>query len=407
MRTRLALGLALALALVGCAPDRVDAPRAVGEPPATNRATQRPSSAATEPGSSYPCSPNASALELRTLVGQLYIAGVEPKPLDQATTSKIRDARLGGVVLIGNSDAGATAIAELSASIGLLSPDDLPILVAADQEGGQVQRLKGSGFSEMPSAREQGKLAPDELRQRASVWGQELAGAGVLADLAPVADVVGTDWVERNAPIGALERDFGSDSAQVSAAVSAFAQGMRDSGVASVAKHFPGLGMVSDNTDAGPARDSTTVANDPGWASFRAAIDAGVDAVMVSSAIYEKIDPTNQAVFSSKIITESLRGELGFDRVVMSDDIGVAASVRDVPIAERGTRFLKAGGDLVLTADLAHVSDMIADTVAAAHADPAFAKQLVDSGARVLAMKESVGLVSCAGQADDPGAPVG
>ena len=120
-------------------------------------------------------------------------------------------------------------------------------------------------------------------------------------DLAPVADVVDPDLGEANEPVGALDRGFGTDPARVSDAVTAFVEGLDQGGVHATLKHFPGLGRVRENTDFAGAADTRTGVDDPGLASFRAGIAAGAPVVMMSSAVYERIDPDNRALFSRAV----------------------------------------------------------------------------------------------------------
>ena len=120
----------------------------------------------------------------------------------------------------------------------------------------------------------------------------------------------------------------------------------------SVAKHFPGLGRVAGNTDfTANVVDTVTTANDPYLNSFRAAVGAGVPMVMVALANYAKIDPTELAVFSPTVM-RLLRNGLGFNGVIVSDDLGQATAVQSVAEPNRANGFLAAGGDLVTSQSL-------------------------------------------------------
>ena len=141
--------------------------------------------------------------------------------------------------------------------------------------------------------------------------------------------------------------------------------------------------------------DDVTSSDSASLEVFRDAIAAGVDSVMVSSALFEKIDPDNEGVFSPVIIEDLLRGEFGFDGVVIADDLGAAASVADLAPGERAVRFLAAGGDLAINADPAIMGEMVTATLHEADTDPAFEERVTASAARVLALKSSVGLVGC------------
>ena len=116
---------------------------------------------------------------------------------------------------------------------------------------------------------------------------------------------------------------------------------------------------------------------------------------MISSAIFTRIDPDQEGVFSKKIITGMLRGDLGFDGVVISDDLGAAAAVGDVKPGDRAVRFFAAGGDLLINADPSLMDEMLKATVAWAAKDQAHAARLAESAGRVLALKESAGLLTC------------
>ena len=136
--------------------------------------------------------------------------------------------------------------------------------VAANQEGGLIQGLSGPGFDTIPSALDQGAMTPGALQRKAARWGRELVDAGVNLDLAPVADVVPPGTDAQNAPIGQLDRGYGHDPATVASHVTAFIAGMADAGVATSAKHYPGLGRVAGNTDfTGDVVDDMTTRHDP------------------------------------------------------------------------------------------------------------------------------------------------
>jgi len=117
--------------------------------------------------------------------------------------------------------------------------------------------------------------------------------------------------------------------------------------------------------------------------------------VMVSSAVYTRIDATQPAAFSRAVVTDLLRTRLGFGGVVISDDLGRAVAVAGVPAAQRAVRFVAAGGDLVLTVDPQTAGPMIDALVARAATDPEFATALTASARRVLDVKHAQGLLRC------------
>lgn len=380
--------------LAGCS--AWPAPRATdaGSGSATTSVAPTPSASTQTPPTptAPPCTAEADSLTLTEQVGQLIMVGVGVE-LTGTQRSVIRTYHLGSAIVMGATPGGAGQVATLTGKLDALG-GELGMLVAADQEGGLVQRLKGPGFSTIPSAAEQASLSNSRLTASAKRWGEELAGSGVLLDLAPVADVVPVADRSTNEPIARLGRGYGSVPRTVSAKVEAFSEGMHAAGVAVAVKHFPGLGAVKGNTDfATSVVDDTTTPKSALLRPFRDAVSHGADAVMVSSARYDKIDPDHLAMFSPTVIG-LLRG-WGFDGVVISDDLGAAAAVRDIPASERAVRFIGAGGDLALTVDAATAGTMAAGLRKAAKADPELATRVAESAARVLALKASRGLYHC------------
>jgi beta-N-acetylhexosaminidase len=247
----------------------------------------------------------------------------------------------------------------------------------------------------MPSALVQGSWSLSTLRGSATDWGTDLRAAGVNLDLAPVMDVVPQGSAAGNAPIGALDREFGFDPVTNGQHGTAFIQGMAAAGVMTVAKHFPGLGRVAGNTDfTSDVVDNVTTANDPYLNSFRTAIGAGVPMVMVALATYTKIDPTELAVFSPTVM-RLLRNGLGFNGVIVSDDLGEAAAVQAIPAGTRATGFLSAGGDLITSQNLPPAEQMAAAVLAKASGNTAFRATVDAAAQRVLAAKQAAGLLPC------------
>jgi beta-N-acetylhexosaminidase len=272
------------------------------------------------------------------------------------------------------------------------------LLVAADQEGGQVQQLQGPGFTRIPSARSQALTSPATEQENVRTWTRELARAGINLNLAPVADTVPTSLGAGNQPIGRYHRDFASGSPSTNATyAAAFVRGTLAAGVAPTVKHFPGLGRVTGNTDVTSAgiTDPTTGPGDSYLAPFRAGIAAGAPVVMVSSARYPKLDQVSQAMFSRAVITDLLRGQLSFTGVVITDDVGSAEAVASVPVGQRATRFIGAGGDIVLTARADQASGMLAAIAAKRRVSSAFGTQVDAAAARVLDLKANLRLVRC------------
>ena len=329
-------------------------------------------------------------------LGQLFMAGIQPGQAPGGLDATIKGSQLGSVIYLGGWT-GAATVKATSDHVQRVATGPVDLFVAADQEGGAVQQLKGTGFTALPAAREQGRRSRSELVALGSTLARELLAAGVNVDLAPVADTVPQSMLDTNGPIGKYRREYGTDPAAVSAAVPAIITGLQDGGVVATVKHFPGLGRVTGNTDvtATGITDAVTSADDPFLDPFRAGIASRVGMVMVSSARYPTLDEANPAMFSRAVITDLLRGTLGFKGVVITDDVGAARAVAAVPAPDRAVRFLAAGGDIVLTANAGQIPGMLAAVKARAAADPAFAAGVETSVQRVLALKGRFGLVHC------------
>ncbi len=359
-------------------------------PTASSAASARPSSAPPRTVQQI-----LAAMPEAERVGQLFMVGAASTGTDQAAITAITRYQVGAVILMGQ---GTTSIARTADSAARLQrhAGSIKLFVATDQEGGEVQRLHGDGFSSIPSALRQGAESPASLRNGAKRWGAQLRAAGVNLDLAPVADTVpSAGFAPSNPPIGALDREFGFDAGTVADHATAFAQGLADAGVDATLKHFPGLGRVTGNTDTtAGVTDRTTTRHDEYLAPFAAAVQGGAPFVMMSTAYYGRIDPGRPAAFSPTIVTGMLRGDLHFRGVVISDDVGSAAQVAAFAPGARAVDFIAAGGDMVLTVDSSLIGQMAAAVLARARSDTGFHALVEAAALRVLTAKKARGLLS-------------
>ena len=329
-------------------------------------------------------------------IGQLFSLGLANNQLRAAELNAIRNQHVGSVWFTATTTVGSAAILAVTNAIQaqatLSATAGVRLFIAANQEGGQIQALQGSGFDKFPSAVVQGGRSIATLTADAKVWGQQLKTAGVNMDFAPVADVVPPGTDATNQPIGVLHREYGHDPTTAGSHAAAFIAGMTAAGVATTAKHFPGLGRVLNNTDfSADVVDNVTTANDPYLASFEDTIKAGVPFVMVALATYTKIDASNLAAFSPTVVG-LLRKPLGFKGVIASDSL-TAAAVASIPAGERAVDFLLAGGDLVVVRTASVMVTMVAAVQARAASDQSFA-HLVDGAALlVLEAKAAEGLL--------------
>jgi beta-N-acetylhexosaminidase len=333
-------------------------------------------------------------------IGQLFAISLPHAVLDDRHRAAIAAWHFGSVWL-GRTTVGVAALRTVANGVQALATkattDRVRFLIGANQEGGLIQGLSGPGFTVIPSALDQGRMSSATLASAAKTWGNQLRSAGINLNFAPVADTVPSGTGASNAPIGQLKREYGHQPLNVANHVAAFIDGMHAAGVATTAKHFPGLGRVKANTDdAANVTDSVTTSHDAYLGPFKRAIAEGVPIVMVSLATYERIDPSNIAAFSHTIIHGLLRTTLAFHGVIASDSL-TAEAVKSVPATERAVRFLNAGGDLIVVGTLAPAITMARGLAASAAANPSFAKVIDSAARRVLREKVADGLVSCSG----------
>lgn len=339
------------------------------------------------------------AMSLEQRVGQLFMVGTPADEVDRRTRAQIGRYHVGNVMLTGRSydgvDEPRRVARAMRAAVSPAATDGVRLFVATDQEGGLVRVLQGRGLSDIPSALVQGRWKLGRLHDAAQRWAGQLRSAGVNMNLAPVLDTVPSRRAaQHNPPIGAYDRQFGYTTKRVARHGLAFLRGMRDGDVVPVAKHFPGLGRVRANTDtAAGVTDRVTTRYDPYLRPFRAAVGERVPVVMMSTAYYARLDPKRPAAFSRFVVTRMLRGDLGFDGVVISDDLANAQQVARFSPGARAVRFIRAGGDLVLSVEPGPLPAMYAAVLAKARRNDDFRAKVGAAALRILRAKERQGLL--------------
>ncbi len=276
--------------------------------------------------------------------GRLFMFGVYGTKPSRDTVSLYKSTGATGLLLLArNIETPAQTKAfvdELEQRLGR------PLLVAVDHEGGWVLRFV-SGVTAFPGNAALGRARDPRLayavgRQMA----RELAPLGIRMNLAPVLDVATKDY---NPGIGI--RSFGSDPRLAGVLGAAFTRGLQEHGVSACAKHFPGKGAatVDAHVDLPTIRLPRPAFEKTHLAPFRAAVAAGVDAVMTSHVRFPAYDSV-PATFSSKIVRDVLRGTLGYKGLIVSDDLCMGAITKRWPVAEATLRCLDAGHDVLMIA---------------------------------------------------------
>lgn len=283
-------------------------------------------------------------MTLRQQVGQLLMIGFAGHELSRDTRSWIREYRPGGVILFSRNLVDPQQIARLTSSLQSYA-DPLPLLIAIDQEGGRVSRLPNS-FTIFPSAAQVAECESLNLAyQSACVTARELRAVGINMNMAPVLDI---NTNPQNPIIG--DRAFGNTTEVVCGYAEAILTGFHDHGVVACGKHFPGHGDTSKDSHV-----ELPVVNldkqriyETELQPFRHAIRHGLPAIMTAHVRYPALDPACPATLSHPILTGMLRQELGFDGLILTDDLEMQAIIDHFSIGEAAVRSLEAGADILL-----------------------------------------------------------
>ncbi len=265
---------------------------------------------------------------------------------------------VGGVVLFSRNAGDPAEVAELTCR--LKQHAGRPLLVAVDQEGGSVARLR-TGFTRVPAFRALGERRNATLaRELGKVMGSELAAVGIDWDFAPVLDI---DTNPRNPVIGA--RSLGAEPALVAELGVAFAQGLADAGVAACAKHFPGHGDTHQDSHLHLPRLPHPLERleRVELAPFRAAVAAGIPTIMVAHVVFEALDHESPASMSPAVVGELLRGRLGYRGLVVTDDLEMKAIADHFTLEEAVVRGLEAGVDVFLVCQSSELSHRAIDAI--------------------------------------------
>ena len=284
----------------------------------------------------------------------------------------LRQGRAAGAILFRDNATGPGQFRALTAQLRKAGGDTTP-LICIDQEGGEIRILPWAA----PERSAALQAAAGKVRADSVAAARDLRAAGVNVTLAPVADVPSV--------VGAAlaGRAFSPDFEAAAAAIEESVEGWLAGGVAPTAKHFPGLGGATVNTDFGPAgiERTGTQLREQDLVPFRAAIDAGVPLIMAGHARYPAIDADRIASQSVAVIDGLLRDELGYEGVVITDSTEAAAvqAVSDVETA--ALRNVSAGVDIVLTTGRGSYIRVFRALAAEARRSPGFRERVRESAA--------------------------
>ena len=286
--------------------------------------------------------------ELDSKIGQLFMAGIPGKSLDDGTEGLIRDYNLGGVILFSRNIEDPEQVARLCQDLqdAAMKYQSVPLFLSVDQEGGRVARL-GEPFTQFPGNDAIGK--DDQPLDRAYEFGRttatEMKLVGLNMNMAPVVDVqIGE--TEKHL----LGRTFGADPERVGALGGAVIESLQRGGIMAVAKHFPGLGRAPlDPHLELPCIDvDMTEMETVHLPPFRSAIEKKVSAIMTSHAVYPALDPGLPATLSPTVLNGLLREKMAFEGLIISDDLEMGAIAEQWGVAEGAAISFEAGADILL-----------------------------------------------------------
>lgn len=318
------------------------------------------------------------------ICGDLLVVGIEGPALDASTAKALSEGRRAGVILFRRNIPDVAAAHALCTEISRCTRGLSPF-IAVDQEGGRVARLP-SPVVQLPPMRVLGDLGDVELVRRAgATLGAQLHAIGFNVDFAPVLDV---DSNPENPIIG--DRSFARDPKRVAELGAAFAQGLESAGVMSCGKHFPGHGDTDKDShlELPVVRHSLERLERVELLPFREA-GAGVSSLMTAHVVFEALDPGIPATHSYRIVTDLLRGEMGYQGLVFSDDLEMKALAAHHTPEEAAVRAIRAGCDVLLVCKDADVAERAHRAlVQEAERDAGFRDRCVDASRRSRTMRE-------------------
>jgi beta-N-acetylhexosaminidase len=277
-------------------------------------------------------------------LGQLVVVGFDGKTLPSEIRALAREFDLGGVILFARNIESPGQVADLAVDAQQIAAE-LPLWVGVDQEGGRVARLKRP-LTEWPAMAALGRSGDEALATRfADALAAELLAVGISIDFAPVLDVLTNP---RNPAIG--DRALGQDADTVARLGAVVVRRLQAAGLAACGKHFPGHGDtgVDSHLDLPVVEHAPERLRTVEFVPFRAAIDAGVASIMTGHLLVPSLDEHNPATLSRRIVTDVLRGDLGFGGLVFTDDLDMKAIAARTPRERAVASAIRAGCDVAL-----------------------------------------------------------
>lgn len=333
-------------------------------------------------------------MTLEEKVGQLFIVGISGTSLKETDKVSLANRHFGNFILMGNNYGTPAEVVSLTTALQgvTLADTGIPAFISTDQEGGNVARFTNGATHFLGEMSLASTGDAKNAQAVATAVGTELRAFGINVNFSPVLDVNNNP----NNPIIGV-RSFGDDPAKVSAFGVAMIKGYQDAGIMATAKHFPGHGDTS--TDSHYGLPSITYdmdrLNAVELVPFKAAIAAGIDAIMTTHILFTTIDADYPATLSKKVITGLLRETLGFQGLVVTDGMNMAAIAKNWGAADAAVLAVNAGVDLLTYTESTTASCTAYDAVlAAAQAGTITQERIDEAVTRILTKKIKQGLMT-------------
>lgn len=324
----------------------------------------------------------------RELIGQMVMIGFSgSRDMDDDSIALMEKYSIGNVILFGWNTQTFSQTKDLTDKIKSHNATDIPLTIGIDIEGGSVTRFKGQWKPFISSAKKLGEANdPQRVFDQYKRIGEQLKEIGINIDLAPVMDIA-----PHPSSTFLGNRIFGSDAEKVAALIREAVKGLHAGGIAAMGKHFPGHGNTSsDSHHTLPVLDAT-LDEMRGYelVPFQAAIDQGLDAMLVAHLSYPNVDSEFITSVSPTVMTSLLREEMGFNGVIFSDDLRMRGIRDRYSVGEGAVLHILAGGDVVLIGMHDSLQTEVLDTLYQAVQDGRITRaRLEESVRRILKMKQ-------------------
>ncbi|BBH23795.1 glycoside hydrolase family 3 [Paenibacillus baekrokdamisoli] len=327
-----------------------------------------------------------AAMTLDEKLGEMLIAGIEGNTPNEQTKRMIEKQHVGGIIFYKENVTDPKGVVAYVNQLKTWNQGNAaPLFISVDEEGGRVSRLPG--LAALPSGHEVGKVNDRSYAmQIGSFLGEAGSSMGFNMDYAPVLDINSNP---NNPVIG--DRAYGATAKLVTAMGINVMKGIESTGVIPVVKHFPGHGdtAVDSHLELPIVKKSLKQLQAFEWLPFKEAIKEGADVVMIAHILFPKLDPIYPASLSRTVITDELRGTLGFKGVIITDDLTMGAIAKNYGMDEAAVRTIKAGSDILLVAHgYDNVDNILAALKKSIKSGDITEKRIDESVVRILQLKE-------------------